>query len=54
MPLTDIGLAPKNFPRGNLNFLRECKTLKTVVVEGSGRMATQQFWQKYDANEFAP
>ena len=54
MNLSEISLTPKNFTRETLEVLRECKSLKTIVIglKGSDRLAAQDFWKKCDAGEF--
>jgi hypothetical protein len=54
MNLSEIELAPKNFTAENLEALRACKNLKTVVigVKNTDRLTAQDFWKKLDAGEF--
>lgn len=56
MKLSEIYLTPKNFTKDGLEVLRQCKTLKTIVIgyKGSDRLAAQDFWKKFDAGEFKP
>ena len=56
MNLTEISLTPKNFTKEHLEVLRQCKTLKTIVIglKGPDRLAAQEFWKKIDAGEFKP
>ncbi len=56
MNLSEIFLTPKNFTKDGLEAIRQCKTLKTIVIgyKGSDRLAAQDFWKKLDAGEFKP
>jgi hypothetical protein len=56
MNLTEIRLTPTNFTRDNLEALRQCKSLKTIVTgsKASDTFAAQDFWKKVDAGEFKP
>ena len=54
MNLSEIELAPKSFTAENLEVLRPCKNLKTVVIgaKNTDRLTAQDFWKKLDAGEF--
>jgi hypothetical protein len=56
MKLTEIGFTPKNVTTEQLEVLRQCKSLKTIVIglKGPDRLAAQDFWKKFDAGEFKP
>jgi Leucine-rich repeat (LRR) protein len=56
MNLTEISLTPKNFTKEQLEVLRQCKSLKTIVIglKGPDRLAAQDFWKQFDAGEFKP
>ena len=56
MNLSEISLTPKNFTPDGLEVLRQCKSLKTIVIgqEDRDRLAAQDFWKKFDAGEFKP
>jgi internalin A len=56
MNLSEIYLTPKNFTKDGLEVIRQCKTLKTIVIgyKGSDRLAAQDFWKKFDAGDFKP
>jgi hypothetical protein len=54
--LTEISLTPRQFTKDQLEILRQCKSLKTIVigVKGPDRLTAQDFWKKVDAGEFKP
>src|SRR5262249_38613665 len=54
MGLLEISLTPKSFTKDKLKVLRECKSLKTIVVgsKAPDRLAAPDFWKKVDAGEF--
>src|SRR5580692_2322754 len=54
--LSEIRLTPKNFSKESLGVIRQCKSLKTILVgeKTSDGLAAQDFWKKYDAGEFKP
>ena len=56
MNLSEIRLTPQNFTKDSLEVLRECKSLKTIIVgeKASDVLAAQDFWKKVDAGEFKP
>jgi Leucine-rich repeat (LRR) protein len=56
MPLTEVRLSPGNFTKDNLDVLRACKSLKTVVVGGkpADALKAPDFWAKVDRGEFKP
>jgi hypothetical protein len=56
MNLSELSLTPKNFTQESLEVLRQCKSLKTIVIgqEEHDRLAAQDFWKKLDAGEFKP
>jgi hypothetical protein len=56
MNLSEISLTPKNFTKDRLEVLRQCKSLKTIVIgpKVPDRFAAQDFWKKFDAGEFKP
>jgi Leucine-rich repeat (LRR) protein len=56
MNLTEVRLSPTSFTRDNLQTLRACKRLKTVIVgeKASDILAAQDFWKKVDEGEFKP
>jgi hypothetical protein len=56
MSLSEISLTPRNFTRDRLEVLRQCKSLKAIVIgpKASDRLAVQDFWKKFDAGEFKP
>jgi Leucine-rich repeat (LRR) protein len=56
MNLTEIRLSPGNFTKDNVEILRACKNLKTVIVgeKASDILTAQDFWKKFDAGEFKP
>jgi len=56
MNLAEIELTPKNFPTDNLEVLRQCKSLKTIVIgaKATDKLTAQDFWKKFDAEEFKP
>jgi hypothetical protein len=56
MNLSEVRLTPKNFSKEKLEVIRQCKSLKTIVIglKGSDRLAAEDFWKKFDAGEFKP
>ena len=56
MNLTEIRLSPRNFAKDNVEVLRACKSLKTVIVgeKASDVLKVEDFWKKFDAGEFKP
>ncbi len=54
--LSELFLTPKNFTPDNLEALRQCKTLKTIVIgyHPSERLSATDFWKKFDAGELKP
>jgi len=56
MNLTEIRLSPRNFSNDNLEVLRGCKNLKTVIVgeKASDVLTAQAFWKRFDAGDFKP
>jgi Leucine-rich repeat (LRR) protein len=56
MNLTEIRLSPRNFAKDNVEVLRACKTLKTVIVgeKASEVLKVEDFWKKFDAGELQP
>jgi hypothetical protein len=51
-----LSLTPKHFTKERLEVLRQCKSLKTIVIglKGPDRLAAQDFWKESDAGEFKP
>jgi hypothetical protein len=56
MKLSEIQLAPQNFTTENLEVLRPCQSLKTIVIGGKAtdKLTAEDFWKKLDAGEFKP
>jgi hypothetical protein len=56
MNLSEIRLTPKSFTKDSLEALRQCKSLKTVIIgeKAVDVLAAQDFWKKVDAGEFNP
>ena len=56
MSLSEIQLTPKNFTKDRLEVVRQCKSLKTLVIgrKSTDLLAAPDFWKQFDAGEFKP